>query len=82
MEPRLKENEIDELIALHKSLKKKNDADKIKCLILWGKGWSWLQIKEALLISDHYISNIIKDFKTLSFSIKLLEDDTKEQFYF
>jgi transposase len=64
MEQRLKENEIDELIALHKSLKKKNDADKIKCLILWGKGWSWLQIKEALLISDHYISNIIKDFKT------------------
>ena len=48
MEPRLKENEINELIVLHKSLKKKNDADKIKCLIYWGKGWSWKEIKEAL----------------------------------
>jgi transposase len=64
MEPRLTENEINELIELHKTIKKKNDADKIKCLILWGKGWSWLKIKDALLISEHYISNVIKDYKT------------------
>lgn len=63
MEKRLTKHEIKSLIALHKTLKNKNDADKIKCLILWGKGWSWLQIKEALLISEHYISNVIKEYK-------------------
>ena len=63
MENRLSKHEIKSLIALHKTLKNKNDADKIKCLILWGKGWSWLQIKEALLISEHYISNVINEYK-------------------
>ena len=46
------------------SLKTKNEAIKINCLILWGKGWSLIKIKEALLISEHYISNTINKYET------------------
>ena len=63
MNYRLSEDEIQKLKKLHKSLKIKREAYKINCLILWGKGWEWSDIKEALLISEHTISDIINKYK-------------------
>jgi transposase len=63
MELRLTQEEINNLIAIHKTLKNKNDADKVKCIIYWGKGWSWEQIKEILFISDHYIHDTVNKYK-------------------
>lgn len=63
MSYRLSEEEIQKLKKLHKSLKIKREADKIKCIVLWGKGWEWSEIKEALLISEHAISDIINKYK-------------------
>ena len=64
MSYRLPEDEITKLKELHKKIKIKRDADKIKCIVLWGKGWEWSEIKEALLISEHVISDIINKYKT------------------
>src|SRR4030042_1067816 len=63
MELRLTREEINNLIFFHKTLKNKNDADKIKCIIYWGKGWTWEQIKEILFISDNYIHDVINKYK-------------------
>ena len=63
MELRLTQEEINNLIIIHKTLKNKNDADKIKCIIYWGKGWSWEQIKEILFISDNYIHDVVNKYK-------------------
>lgn len=63
MNYRLAEDEITKLKELHKKIKTKRDAYKINCLILWGKGWEWSEIKEALLISEHVISDIISKYK-------------------
>ncbi len=38
MELRLTLEEINNLILVHKTIKNKNEADKIKCIIYWGKG--------------------------------------------
>lgn len=63
MEYRLSEEKLKELTDLHKTLKDKTNADKIKCLILWGKGWKWEDIKEALLINEGTIHHITKSYK-------------------
>ena len=60
MKDNLTQAQIDELLLLHKSLKNKSEADRIKCIILHAKGWTWQQIKEALLIGEHFIHNILK----------------------
>ena len=60
----LTQDEINELTLLHKTIKDKSNADKIKCLILYSKGWSWNQIKEALLISEHFISYLLEKYET------------------
>ena len=59
MEKRLKQENIEELRTIHKTLKTKYDADKIKCLVLWGEGWKWEDIEHALLISEHYIKDVV-----------------------
>ena len=62
MEYRLSKDKIKELSDLHKKLKNKADADKVKCLVLWGKGWKWEDIKEALLIGESKISYITNNY--------------------
>ncbi len=59
---RLLKEEIADIIALHKQLKRQKDADKLKCKIYWGKGYSWEQIKGLLFISDGTIKNYIDAF--------------------
>jgi len=80
MSYRLSEDEINKLISLHKKLKIKREAYKINCLILWGKGWEWSEIKEALLISEHAISDIINKYKKDGI-VGLLENNYKSNNY-
>ena len=49
---RLEPAEIERLIEQHKKLKRLKDGDKLKCVIYWGKGYTWEQIKEILFVSD------------------------------
>lgn len=56
---RLSAEELSQLIILHKKTKNRRDADKIKCIVYWGKGWSWEEIKEALFITDGTIKSYI-----------------------
>jgi transposase len=60
---RLPEHEIHNLILFHRQLTRQKDADKVKCLIYWGKGYSWEQIKELLFLSDGSIKNFIDAYK-------------------
>ena len=62
---RLSEEKINELIEFHRTIKDKKDADKIKCVIYWGKNWTWKQIEEALFISNPTISRIVNEYKNL-----------------
>jgi transposase len=48
----LKKHEITSLEAFHKILKDKNVADRVKCVIALGKGYSFEQIEEILLINE------------------------------
>lgn len=60
---RLNEERIDELIKLHKKIKDKQTAVWINTLVLWGKGWEWDEINEALLISDMTIRSAVEKYK-------------------
>lgn len=62
MEKRLSSEKIIHLMKMHRKIKNRKDADKLKCIIYWGKGWSWEQIKEALFISDGSIKNYIDKY--------------------
>jgi transposase len=63
MDKRLTQEEIDNLIEVHRLVRRRSAADKIKCIIYWGKGWSWEQIKEALFISDGTIKSYLDQYK-------------------
>jgi transposase len=60
---RLSNEEISGLIAYHKELRVKRDADKLKCIIYWGKGYSWEEIKELLFISDGTLKTYIDKYQ-------------------
>ncbi|MDH4129563.1 MAG: IS630 family transposase [Spirochaetota bacterium] len=55
--------ELSQLVNLHKKTKNRRDADKIKCIIYWGSGWTWEEIKEALFITDGTIKSYIDAYK-------------------
>src|SRR4030042_1552925 len=69
MELRLTREEINNLIFFHKTLKNKNDADKIKCIIYWGKGWTWEQIKEQFGI-NYTADGMVLTLKRLGYRYK------------
>ena len=56
---RLSAEELSQLVYLHKKTKNLKDGDKIKCIIYWGSGWTWEEIKEALFITDGTIKSYI-----------------------
>lgn len=62
MKERLTSEQISHLIKIHRKIRNRKDADKLKCIIYWGKGWSWEKIKEALFISDATIKNYIDKY--------------------
>ena len=55
--------ELSQLVNLHKKTKNRRDADKIKCIIYWGSGWTWEEIKEALFITDGTIKSYIDAYE-------------------
>jgi len=56
---KLSPEELSQLIVLHKKTRSRRDADKLKCIIYWGDGWTWEEIKEALFITDGTIKSYI-----------------------
>ncbi len=60
---RLSEPEIQELILYHKQLSKQRDADRVKCIIYWGKGYSWEEIQELLFLSEGTIKNYLDKYQ-------------------
>ena len=60
---RLSDNELEELEIAHRKAKSKKEADKIKSIILWNKGYKWETIKEVLLISDGTIKNYVDAYQ-------------------
>ncbi len=60
---RLPPEKIKELITYHKQLRSLRDGDKLKCIIYWGKGYSWDEIKELLFISDGTIKTYVDKYQ-------------------
>lgn len=63
MENRINDDEIKKLIKINKKCKLKIDSDKIKCIIYWGQGKSWKNIKDSLFISDGTVKSYIDKYK-------------------
>lgn len=64
----LSDDERNRLIFEHKKERDKRVCDRIKAILLYDKGWTLMQIAEALLLSDDAIRQHIKDYKA---SLKL-----------
>ena len=59
----LSDDEHNRLILEHKKERDKRVCDRIKAILLYDKGWTLMQIAEALLLSDDAIRQHIKDYK-------------------
>lgn len=55
--------EREELIAQHKKERDKKICDRIKAVLLSDKGWTLMQIAEALLLSDDAVRRHIKEYQ-------------------
>lgn len=56
----------EERTALHSQHKKERDGrvrDRIKAVLLRDKGWTWMQIAEALLLSEEILRQHLKEFQ-------------------
>ena len=55
----------EERFSLQKQHKKERDGrirDRIKAVLLRDKGWTWMQIAEALLLSEEVLRLHLKEF--------------------
>ena len=59
----LTDYERNNLLAQHKKERDKRICDRIKAVLLYDKGWTLMQIAEALLLSDDAIRQHIRDYK-------------------
>jgi len=59
----LSEQEKEILIARHKKERDKRICDRIKAVLLYDKGWTLMQIADALLLTDDTIRQHIRDYK-------------------
>lgn len=59
----LTHDERTRLILDHKKERDKRVCDRIKAILLYDKGWTLMQIAEALLLSDDAIRQHIKEYK-------------------
>lgn len=59
----LKKHEIARLEALHKILQDKKAADRVKCVIALGKGYTFEQIAEILLINERTARRYFNTYK-------------------
>ena len=60
----LSEEERASLKKQHKKERDKRICDRIKAVLLRDKCWTWMQIAEALLLSEEVIRKHIKDYQT------------------
>jgi transposase len=82
MEVRLPKEQIQQLIKSHRRTRRRSDADKLKCIIYWGKGWTWEQIRDALFISDGTIKNYINKYHEGGIDLLLASNYTPHNFKF
>jgi transposase len=61
---RLSADEIKHLITLYKQLKNVKDADKIRCVIYWGRGYSWKEIAELLFLSEDTVRSYVGKYQS------------------
>jgi transposase len=59
----LSETDLEKLEEIHRCLRSKHDADKVKAIILLAKGWSYPQIEEALLLDERTIHRYRQSFQ-------------------
>src|SRR5437868_6219839 len=59
----LSNSERNRLILQHKRERDKRICDRIKAVLLYDKGWTLMQIAEALLLSDDAIRQHIKEYR-------------------
>lgn len=59
----LSQSEKELLKAQHKKERDKRICDRIKAVLLYDKGWTLMQISEALLLSDNAIRQHIREYK-------------------
>ena len=74
----------EERSALQKRHKKERDGrirDRIKAVLLRDKGWTWMQISEALLLSEEILRKHVKDYQ-LSQKLKPDNGGSKEKLSF
>lgn len=64
MEIPLSENSLIELTKLHKKTKNKKQADRIKIILLFNKGYTQKEIASNILIKENTVSYWIKKFKS------------------
>jgi len=57
------EDERNTLKTQHKRERDKRICDRIKAVLLYDKGWTLMQIAEALLLSDDAIRKHIQEYK-------------------
>ena len=48
----------------HRVTKNKREAYRINALLLLGKGWTYVQVSDALLIDEETLRNYIKRYRT------------------
>jgi len=58
----LTEEEKSQLLRQHKSERDGRIRDRIKAVLLRDKGWTWMQISEALLLSEEVLRKHLKDY--------------------
>jgi len=59
----LSDDERSRLISQHKRERDKRTCDRIKAVLLYDKGWTLMQIAEALLLSDDAIRQHVKEYR-------------------
>jgi transposase len=71
----LSSNDRALLIKLHKSEKVKKNADRLKAILLFDKGYSQRQISEILLLDEDTVSNWLRKFQSSLNIAKFLNDN-------
>lgn len=59
----LSQDEISSLKKTHRTTKKKQEADRIKAIILLGTGWTIRQVSEVLLLDDETTRSYFMRYK-------------------
>lgn len=63
-EPLLPIKEINDLKSAHRRAKTRRDADRIKAVVLVGKGWTVAHVAEALLMDEDSIRSYWRRYRS------------------